>query len=191
MRQYLIITVIAVVLIGFGILYMRNMNPNQNMTAGNGLRNQTTSQTESNRVPEENMNQEKNIVEIASSDDNFSTLVTAVKTAGLVETLSSEGPFTVFAPTNEAFAKLPKETLDAVLADKEQLTAILTYHVVSGKVMAKDVVNLESAKTVQGGSLKIETVGGNVMIDNAKVIKADIEAKNGVIHVIDTVLIPR
>ena len=191
MRQYLIITVIAVALIGFGILYMRNMNPNQNMTAGNGLRNQTTSQTESNIVPEENMNQEKNIVEIASSDDNFSTLVTAVKTAGLVETLSSEGPFTVFAPTNEAFAKLPKETLDAVLADKEQLTAILTYHVVSGKVMAKDVVNLESAKTVQGGSLKIETVGGNVMIDNAKVINADIEAKNGVIHVIDTVLIPR
>ena len=99
-------------------------------------------------------------------------------------------PFTVFAPTNEAFAKLPKETLDAVLADKEQLTAILTYHVVSGKVMAEDVVNLESANTVQGGSLKIETVGGNVMIDNAKVIKADIEAENGVIHVIDTVLIP-
>lgn len=191
MRQYLIITVIAVVLIGFGILYMRNMNPNQNMTASNGLRNQTTSQTESNRTPEENMNQEKNIVEIALSDDNFSTLVTAVKTAGLVETLSSEGPFTVFAPTNEAFAKLPKETLDAVLADKEQLTAILTYHVVSGKVMAKDVVNLESAKTVQGGSIKIETVGGNVMIDNAKVIKTDIEAKNGIIHVIDTVLIPR
>ena len=190
MRQYLIITVIAVVLIGFGILYMRNMNPNQNMTAGNDLRNQTTPQTESNRRPEENMNQEKNIVEIASSDDNFSTLVTAVKAAGLVETLSSEGPFTVFAPTNEAFAKLPKETLDAVLADKEQLTAILTYHVVSGKVMAEDVVNLESANTVQGGSLKIETVGGNVMIDNAKVIKADIEAENGVIHVIDTVLIP-
>lgn len=115
----------------------------------------------------------KNIVETAVEAGSFKTLVTAVQAAGLVETLSGVGPFTVFAPTDDAFAKIPKETLDAVLADKDKLTAILTYHVVSGKVMASDVVGLNSAKTVQGGEVKIDTENG-VIINNAKVVKADV-----------------
>lgn len=133
---------------------------------------------------------QKNIVETAIEAGSFQTLVTAVKAAGLVETLSSPGPFTVFAPTDEAFSKLPKETLDAVLADKEKLTAILTYHVVSGKVMSSDVVNLKEAATVQGGKLTIDISDG-VKINNANVIETDIETSNGVIHVIDTVLLPQ
>ena len=132
----------------------------------------------------------KNIVETAVAAGSFKTLVTAVQVAGLVDTLSGAGPFTVFAPTDEAFAKIPKETLDAVLADKAKLTAILTYHVVAGKVMASDVMGLTSAKTVQGGEVKIDTTYG-VMINNAKVVKADIECSNGVIHAIDSVLMPK
>jgi uncharacterized surface protein with fasciclin (FAS1) repeats len=131
----------------------------------------------------------KNIVETAVEAGSFKTLVTAVQAAGLVETLSGVGPFTVFAPTDDAFAKIPAETLQAVLKDKEKLTAILTYHVVSGKVMASDVMGLNSAKTVQGGEVKIDTTNG-VIINNANVVKADIECTNGVIHVIDTVLMP-
>ena len=137
------------------------------------------------------METKKTIVDLAVADSRFSTLVSAVKAAGLVETLSGDGPFTVFAPTNDAFNKLPKETLDAVLANKEQLTAILTYHVVPGKVMAKDVVDLTSAKTVNGKELSIKVTGNNVMVDNANVIITDLEADNGVIHVIDTVLLPQ
>ena len=132
----------------------------------------------------------QNIVETAVAAGSFKTLVTAVQAAGLVDTLSGAGPFTVFAPTDEAFAKIPKETLDAVLADKAKLTAILTYHVVAGKVMASDVMGLTSAKTVQGGEVKIDTANG-VMINDARVVKADIECSNGVIHVIDSVLMPR
>jgi uncharacterized surface protein with fasciclin (FAS1) repeats len=132
---------------------------------------------------------EKNIVETAVSAGSFTTLVAAVQAAGLVDVLSGEGPFTVFAPTDEAFAKLPEGTIDALLADKEKLTAILTYHVVPGAVMAADVVKLSSAETVQGSSLTIKTDDG-VMVDNAKVVTTDIEASNGVIHVIDTVLMP-
>ena len=112
-----------------------------------------------------------------------------MQAAGLVETLSGVGPFTVFAPTDDAFAKIPKETLDAVLADKAKLTAILTYHVVSGKVMSQDVVTMTSAPTVQGGSVRIDASNG-VKINDASVVKADIECSNGVIHVIDTVLMP-
>ena len=130
------------------------------------------------------------IVAIASGNPDFSTLVTAVKAAGLVETLQGEGPFTVFAPTNEAFAKLPEGALEKLLADKKQLTAVLTYHVVAGKVMAADVGKLTEATTVQGGKLPIDTKAG-VKIGDATVVKADIEAKNGVIHVIDTVLLPK
>ena len=130
------------------------------------------------------------IVDTAVGAGSFGTLVTAVQAAGLVETLKSAGPFTVFAPTDEAFAKIPAETLNAVLADKAKLTAILTYHVVAGKVMAADVVNLTSAKTVQGGELAISTVGG-VKVNDANVVKTDIECDNGVIHVIDTVLMPK
>ena len=131
----------------------------------------------------------KNIVETAVEAGSFKTLVTAVTAAGLVETLSGPGPFTVFAPSDEAFAKIPAETLNAVLADKEKLTAILTYHVVPGKVMAADVVGMTSATTVQGGTVTINASEG-VKINDATITTADIEASNGVIHVIDTVLMP-
>lgn len=130
------------------------------------------------------------IVDVAASNEAFSTLVTAVKAAGLVETLSSEGPFTVFAPTNDAFAKLPEGTLEALLEDEEKLTAILTYHVVAGKVTSDQVVDLDRATTVNGAELRIRTRDGTVMINDATVTKADVMADNGVIHVIDTVLLP-
>jgi len=136
---------------------------------------------------------EKNdIVDTAVAADGFDTLVAAVKAAGLVETLKGDGPFTVFAPTDQAFAKLPKGTLQALLKpeNKEQLAAILTYHVVPGKVMAADVVGLDSAKTVQGSKVHIKVCEGKVKIDEATVIKADIPCSNGVIHVIDTVITP-
>ena len=132
---------------------------------------------------------DKTIVEIAASAGSFETLVTALKAAGLVDALSAEGPFTVFAPTDEAFAKLPAGTVESLLADKQKLTAILTYHVVAGKVTAKDVMGMTSATTAQGEKLSFDTSNG-VMVNNAKVVKADIIASNGVIHVIDTVLIP-
>lgn len=132
----------------------------------------------------------KTIVDIASEAGNFSTLVAAVKAAGLVETLSGPGPFTVFAPTDEAFAKLPAGTVEALLSDPAKLSSILTYHVVAGKVMAADVVNLTEAKTVQGQNVTINVEGNTVMIDGAKVVTADIEASNGVIHVIDSVILP-
>jgi uncharacterized surface protein with fasciclin (FAS1) repeats len=129
------------------------------------------------------------IVDTAVAAGSFTTLVKAVQAAGLVETLKGEGPFTVFAPTDEAFAKIPTDTINAVLADKEKLTAILTYHVVAGKVMASDVVNLTSATTVQGGEIRISTDNG-VRINDANVIQTDIECDNGVIHVIDSVIMP-
>ena len=131
----------------------------------------------------------KDIVDTAVAAGEFETLVAAVKAAGLVETLKSDGPFTLFAPTDEAFGKLPKGTIKALLADPDRLAAILKYHLISGRVMAADVVKLSSAKTALGQSLKIQTAGG-VMIGNANVLKTDIETSNGVIHVIDTVLIP-
>ena len=130
------------------------------------------------------------IVDIAVQAGSFNTLVQAVQAAGLVETLSGEGPFTVFAPTDEAFAQIPQETLQAVLADKEKLTAILTYHVVPGKLMAADVVRSTQLQTVQGQSITVSTEGG-VRVDNANVIPTDIEADNGVIHVIDQVIMPK
>ena len=134
--------------------------------------------------------QAKDIVDTAVAAGNFNTLVAAIKAAGLVDTLKGKGPYTVFAPTDDAFAKIPKADLDALLADKAKLTAVLTYHVVPGKVMAKDVAGLKTAKTVNGAELTIDTSSG-VKIDGATVIKADIEAANGVIHVIDTVVIPK
>ena len=136
-------------------------------------------------------NKPNTIVDIAAGNPDFSTLVAAVKAAGLVETLSGDGPFTVFAPTNEAFAKLPEGKVDALLADIPTLKKILTYHVVAGKVMAADVVGLDSATTVQGDDVKIAVVDGKVKLnDSAMVTATDLEASNGVIHVIDTVLIP-
>jgi uncharacterized surface protein with fasciclin (FAS1) repeats len=134
----------------------------------------------------------KDIVDVAAENGSFNTLVAAIKAAGLVETLKGKGPFTVFAPTDEAFAKLPEGTVEMLLKpeNKDKLAAILTYHVVSGKVMSTDVVKIDSAATVQGQMLMVEVVDGNVMINNAKVIMADVKASNGVIHVIDTVLMP-
>jgi uncharacterized surface protein with fasciclin (FAS1) repeats len=123
----------------------------------------------------------------------FNTLVAAVKAAGLVDALKGPGPFTVFAPTDEAFAKLPPGTVEDLLKPekKDQLRKILTYHVVAGKVMAKDVVKLDSAKTLEGGSLEINAGDGGVRVNNSRVTKTDIGATNGVIHVIDTVLLPQ
>lgn len=134
----------------------------------------------------------KDLVAIAAGNEKFSTLVAAVKAAGLVETLQGEGPFTILAPTNDAFAKLPAGTVENLLKpeNKDQLVAILTYHVIPGDVRAEQVVKLSEAKTVQGQKVKIKTENGTVKIDNAKVLKTDIVGKNGVIHVIDTVLIP-
>jgi uncharacterized surface protein with fasciclin (FAS1) repeats len=131
-----------------------------------------------------------NIVETAISAGSFSTLVTAVQAAGLVETLSGEGPFTVFAPTDEAFAQIPEDQLSALLADKEALTSVLTYHVVAGKVLAEDVVKLSSAETVNGQSVDIKVEDGKVYVDGAQVVSTDIMATNGVIHVIDKVILP-
>jgi len=133
---------------------------------------------------------EKDIVETAVAAGQFNTLAAALEAADLVATLQGEGPFTVFAPTDEAFAKLPEGTVEALLADKEALTAILLYHVVAGQVMAEEVVTMDMVEPVGGGELMIKAKNGKVMINDATVIKTDVTASNGVIHVIDTVLIP-
>jgi len=132
----------------------------------------------------------KDIVTTAVEAGSFKTLATALTEAGLIETLKGKGPFTVFAPTDEAFAKLPKGTVEGLLKDKEALKKILLYHVVSGEVMASDVVKLKDAQTVEGSKVMITVKDGKVMINNANVVKADVKASNGVIHVIDTVLLP-
>jgi uncharacterized surface protein with fasciclin (FAS1) repeats len=136
---------------------------------------------------------QKDIVDTAVAAGGFTTLATALTEADLVKTLKGEGPFTVFAPTDEAFAKLPAGTLDDLLKpeNKAKLQGILTYHVVPGQVMAADVVKLKSAKTVNGQSITIKVTGDTVMVDNAKVTKTDIMCSNGVIHVIDTVILPQ
>ncbi len=136
--------------------------------------------------------QEKDIVDTAVAAGSFKTLAAALQAAGLVDTLKGKGPFTVFAPTDEAFAKLPAGTVESLLKpeNKAQLTAILTYHVVPGAVMASQVTSLKSAKTVNGQSLTISTMNGAVMVDKAHVIKTDIKTSNGVIHVIDSVMLP-
>lgn len=134
----------------------------------------------------------RDIVTVAREAGSFNTLVAAIEAAGLVETLESSGPFTVFAPTDEAFAKLPAGTVEALLANPEQLRAVLTYHVVSGRVMAADVIAARSASpaTVNGQVLTVQAVDGTVRVNGAKVVGADVDASNGVIHVIDTVLLP-
>ena len=135
----------------------------------------------------------KDVVEVAVENGSFTTLVAAVKAAGLVETLQGKGPFTIFAPTDAAFSKLPEGTVEMLLKpeNKDKLTAVLTYHVVSGKVMAADVMKVDSAKTLQGQSVMVKADSMGVMINDAKVVKADVKASNGVIHVIDTVLLPK
>jgi uncharacterized surface protein with fasciclin (FAS1) repeats len=130
------------------------------------------------------------IVAVASSAGDFNTLVAAVQAAGLVETLQSDGPLTVFAPTDEAFAKLPKGTVENLLANPDELRKILLYHVVPGQVAAADVIKLNSATTAEGSDVNINVKGSSVMVDNAKVVKTDVVASNGIIHVIDTVIIP-
>ncbi len=141
-------------------------------------------------VPATAATEKKDIVDTAVAAGSFTTLAKALGAAGLVDTLKGAGPFTVFAPTDAAFAKLPKGTLEKLLADKKELTKILTYHVVPGNVKAADVVKLNSAKTVEGADVKIAVKDKSVMVNEAHVVKADVEASNGVIHVIDTVLLP-
>ena len=157
------------------------------MTEGTAKQADTTSDAEQ---PAE---QPKDIVDTAAAADDFKTLVAAVKAAGLVETLKGDGPFTVFAPTDAAFGKLPEGTLDELLKpeNKDKLTSILTYHVVPGKVLAADVVTLKSAKTAQGAEVTIAAEGGKVQVDGANVTATDIECANGVIHVIDAVILPK
>ena len=135
---------------------------------------------------------EKNIVDTAVAAGSFNTLVKAVQAADLAATLEGPGPFTVFAPTDQAFAKLPPGTLESLLKpeNKEKLRAILTYHVVAGELDASQVAKLNSVKTVEGAKLKIAEKNGSVMVDNAKVVKADIQTSNGIIHVIDAVMLP-
>lgn len=139
------------------------------------------------------MSHGKDIVATASAAGQFNTLIAAVKQAGLVDTLKGDGPFTVFAPTDDAFAKLPAGTVDELLKpeNKDKLTAILTYHVVPGKIMSTDIAGKETeVETVEGSDLSVDATGGTVMVGDAKVVKADVAASNGVIHVIDTVLMP-
>ena len=133
---------------------------------------------------------DEDIVEVAAQAGTFETLLAAAKAAGLVETLKGDGPLTVFAPTDDAFAALPEGTVPALLEDEEKLRAVLTYHVVAGKVTAEQVVKLDRAETVNGQSLRIRVDDGTVRVNDAKVLKADVMASNGVIHVIDRVLIP-
>ena len=150
-------------------------------------------QTGCNDTSEKKAVLQKDVVDTAIGAGNFSTLVAALKAAGLVETLKGEGPFTVFAPTDEAFAKLPAGTVEDLLKpeNKAKLVSILTYHVVPGKVMASDVVKLSEAKTVNGQSVSISVQAGTVMLDSAKVVTTDIDCSNGVIHVIDAVVLPK
>ena len=137
--------------------------------------------------------QDKDIVDTAVAAGSFKTLATALTEAGLIDTLKSAGPFTVFAPTDEAFAKIPKAQLEALLKDKAALTKVLTYHVVKGKVLAAQVVTMngKNVATVEGSTVKIKVKGGKVMVNKANVVKTDIMTSNGVIHVIDTVIMPK
>ncbi len=180
----LVIAGIAVLVIG-AIAFMMMQEPSMENGDTNGSTQDMQNQDSMN-IPSE----EKNIVAVAQEAREFSTLLAAAEAAGLVETLTGAGPFTVFAPTDEAFNKLPEGTIEALLEDTEQLRQVLTYHVVPGIVMASDIANLTSATTVQGGDITISVENGSVMVNNATVITADIQASNGVIHVIDTVLLP-
>jgi uncharacterized surface protein with fasciclin (FAS1) repeats len=184
-KLLIIVPVIGLVLLG-GFFMMNSQNTSNQAVEATSVT--PAAEIEASVAPE--ATNAKTIVDIAAADSNFSTLVTAVKAAGLAETLSAEGPYTVFTPTNEAFAKLPEGTVESLLQDKEKLANILTYHVVPGKVMSADVLNLTTATTVQGDNISITVDGTKVMVNDANVIKTDIEASNGVIHVIDTVLMP-
>lgn len=198
-KKNYIVTFLVILSLGVGVYIFTSMGPSDqkgDSMIDNSMKVQSTDINNENPKKSTTMEDSKaeskgTIVDIAVSNPEFSTLVTALQEADLVEVLSSDGPFTVFAPTNEAFSKIPEATLNEILADKEQLTSILTYHVVPGKVMSSDVVNVTSAETVQGSDLNVKVEGNSVMINNANVVAVDIEADNGVIHVIDTVLIPQ
>jgi uncharacterized surface protein with fasciclin (FAS1) repeats len=136
------------------------------------------------------MDHKHDIIETAISTDGFGTLVTAIKVAGLVETLKGDGPFTVFAPTDDAFAALPEGAVEDLLNDKEKLTSVLTYHVVAGKHTASDVIGKDQIETVQGQKASVSTVDGKAMIDGARIVTTDIICSNGIIHVIDAVILP-
>jgi uncharacterized surface protein with fasciclin (FAS1) repeats len=178
------ILVVVLGLVGFGAWAL--------MRDDNTSTSTSTSESQPAESQEAQAPESKNIVEIASGDPQFSTLVTAVTEAGLVETLSGEGPFTVFAPTNDAFDKLPEGALERLLANPDELKKVLTYHVVSGEVKATDVVKLSKAATVQGQEISIKVDGEMVKLNgNTTVTATDIMASNGVIHVIDTVLLPQ
>lgn len=192
-NNYIIIGAVGLLLVGIAGFYVMN-------GASDTMENETPKKVVETKPVEKKVMEEpteekmetNTIVDIAVGNPDFSTLVTAVTEAELAETLSGTGPFTVFAPVNAAFAKLPNGTVESLLKDKDQLTSVLTYHVVAGKVMAADAMKLTEAMTVQGQKIKISTnSSGEVMINDAKVISADILASNGVIHVIDTVLLPK
>ncbi len=192
-----LIGLVVVVLGGFLVMNSQNSNTSESnqeteQTAQEDVQNSNEETTTEESSQGETMAEPtQNIVEIASGNESFKTLVQAVTAAGLVDTLAGEGPFTVFAPTDEAFAKLPEGTLESLLANPDELTKVLTYHVVPGKVMAEDVVTLTKATTVQGQDVTIKVEGETVMVNGAKVTATDIEGTNGVIHVIDTVLLPQ
>lgn len=175
--------------IAFGILASSSMPAIAGKYGDYGMKSNDGSY--SMEAPATTKTSSSDIVDIAINAGSFDTLVAAVKAAGLVETLKGNGPFTVFAPTDEAFAKIPKAKLDALLADKEALTAVLTYHVVPGKIMSSDLLKerLTSATTVQGQAIDIDA-RASVKVNNANVVNADIVGSNGVIHVIDTVILP-
>lgn len=175
-----IIAVVLVAIVGLGAWALMSNDDKQANKETSSMGQSTAEESTANTI-----------VDVAMSDPQFSTLVTAIKAAGLVETLSGEGPFTVFVPTNDAFAKLPEGTLDSLLNNPEELKKVLTYHVVSGDVKAADVVKLSSAKTVQGQDVRITVDGNTVKVNDSVVTKTDISTKNGTIHVIDSVLLPQ
>jgi uncharacterized surface protein with fasciclin (FAS1) repeats len=190
-KNIIIISVVVVLVVVGGLIFFAN----QNSTSGSLGEQKKVENLEITEQlveePKDMPEKSDTVVDIAVANENFSTLVTALTEAELVEILAGEGPFTVFAPTNDAFKALGDETFQAVLADKENLTNILTYHVVPGKVMASEVVNLPEAVTVNGRVLTFNVEDdGSVTVNGAKIVTTDIEASNGVIHVIDTVLIP-
>lgn len=195
-KQTLFIVIAVIIAAGLGIWVMSS--PSEKSTDAKPVMKKADQDAPSPAKPTAPVETEKKpetipqqtIVDIAIANGNFTTLVKAVQAAGLVETLSGKGPFTVFAPTDAAFAKLPAGTVEALLKDKAKLTSILTYHVVSGKVMTEDVVKLTSAKTLNGQSVAIDSKSG-VKVNDATVVTADVDASNGVIHVIDTVLLPK
>ena len=175
------IVVVAVLAIGGWLLWDSMQNDD--------AQTDTSSQMETEQ-PAEEAEPSMNIVETASANEDFSTLVAAIEAADLAEALSADGPFTVFAPTNAAFDKLPEGTLDDLLDNPDQLAEILTYHVVSGEVPASSVVTLEGATTLNGADVEIRVEGDTVFVNDARVVTTDIRTSNGIIHVIDTVLLP-